>query len=73
MSKKALPRIRKKLSNYIKSEKGKISKQSMVSVGAFIGTAAIASSLASKNAKAGDVTGSYNSGTGTLTGEHDHY
>ncbi|MFH1849272.1 MAG: hypothetical protein ABH879_03735 [archaeon] len=66
-----LPRIKKKLAAYVKSEKGKISKQSMVTVGAFIGTAAVAAALASKSVKAGVVTVAKSGNT--AVGSHTHY
>lgn len=48
-----IPRIKKKVSTYIRSEEGRISKQSLVSIGALLGGAAIAGILAAKEVAAG--------------------
>ena len=48
-----IPQVKKRIATYIRSEEGKISKQSLISVGAFMGGAAIASILAAKEAAAG--------------------
>jgi hypothetical protein len=39
----SIPKIKKSIGSYIKSEDGKISKQALISMGAIIGTAALAS------------------------------
>lgn len=68
--KKGLPSLKKKISSYLKSEKGKISKQSMLTVGSVIGTAAIVGALGAKDASAETtITGE----GGTVTATHTHY
>jgi len=47
-----LPKLKKKISSYINSETGRITKQSIITIGAFIGTAALAT-LTAKTVKAG--------------------
>jgi hypothetical protein len=47
-----IPKLKKKLVSFAKSEKGKISKQSMVTVGSIVGGAAIGTALATKEARA---------------------
>ena len=44
---------KKKLSSYIMGEQGKISKQSLLTAGALLGTAAIGASILSQSAQAG--------------------
>jgi len=48
-----LPKIKKKVSSFIRSEEGKISKQSLLAMGAFLGTAAFSFLALAKAAKAG--------------------
>jgi hypothetical protein len=47
-----IPQIRRRISHFISGEEGKVSKQSLLSMGAFLGSVAIASSLASQPTKA---------------------
>ena len=72
-----LPVIKKKISSYILGEEGKISKQSLLSLGTFFGTAAIAAALAACNVDAlstshhnylGIYYGSYR-----VTASHSHH
>ena len=51
-NKKFLPRLKKKLSSFAKNESGKISMQSMATVGAIVGGAAIGAALNAKMLKA---------------------
>jgi len=46
-----IPRLKKTLGDYARGESGKISKQSMLTVGAIVGGAAIGAAIASKSAK----------------------
>jgi len=47
-----LPKIKKKISSFLLSEEGKISKQSLLSLGAFVSAAVIGGVLATKEAAA---------------------
>lgn len=67
-----LPKIKKKISSYINSETGRITKQSIITIGAFIGTAALATLTTTKTAKAG-LTAELNPTEGekiNVTGKH---
>ena len=46
--KSVIPKIKKKLNSFVKGEKGKISKQSMLTVGSIVGGAALGAAIASK-------------------------
>ncbi len=46
-----LPKLKKDISSFAKSESGQISKQSMLTVGSVVGGAAIGAAIASKSAK----------------------
>ena len=50
-AKDIIPRLKKTLGAYARCESGKISKQSMLTVGAIVGGAAIGAAIASKSAK----------------------
>ncbi len=50
-AKEIIPRLKKTLGAYARGESGKISKQSMLTVGAIVGGAAIGAAIASKSAK----------------------
>ena len=77
-----LPQIKKKVSAYILGEEGRIAKQSLISLGALLGTVALGTILASQSSEAGTsvshkVTHSNNptlrvSGT-TGIGRHGHH
>jgi hypothetical protein len=45
-----IPKLSKKVKSYALNEDGKISKQALISMGAFLGTSALAGVLKSKNA-----------------------
>ena len=47
-----LPKIKKRISNFILNEEGKISKQSLISLGAFLGGSAVGSILFGERADA---------------------
>ncbi len=49
--KDAIPKIKKKLTSFVKGEKGKISKQSMLTVGSIVGGAALGAAIASKTSE----------------------
>jgi hypothetical protein len=46
------PKIKKKISSYLKAEEGKITKESVLTVGAFITSAAASAALLSKTVNA---------------------
>lgn len=56
MSKNILPKAKKSIKNYIMGEDGKISKQSMLTLGAFFGASAFASIVSTKNVQAQHVS-----------------
>jgi hypothetical protein len=69
-----IPKIKKKLTSFLLSEEGKISKQSLLSLGSFISAAVIGGVLATKQAAAthvNDLTVTYSSPT--ATGVHTHH
>jgi len=76
---KKIPQIKKKISAYVLGEEGKISKQSIMTLGAFLGAAALGGILSSKEVK-GVHASSYNHsnslgltyGGNTVTGTHTH-
>lgn len=51
------PKLKKRLSSFLFSEEGKISKQALVSVGSFLSTTVLASVLMSKESSAGGACG----------------
>jgi len=53
--KDVIPKLRKKLSSFMKGEKGTISKQSMVTIGAFVGTIAASGLFSTKDVEAGSI------------------
>ena len=77
MTKKPLlPKIKKKISSFVMEEEGKISKQSLFTLGAFIGSAAIAAVLASKKVDATSTITLGSSATDTqvtVTAAHTHH
>ena len=69
-----LPKIKTKITSFLVGEEGKISKQSLLSLGSFISAAVIGGILATKEAAAqptNDLTVSY--ADGTATGTHAHH
>lgn len=48
--------VKQKVRTFIKSERGQVSKHSLVTLGAFLGTAALGAIIAAKTIKAGTVT-----------------
>ncbi len=60
-----LPKIKKRISDFLLNEEGRISKQSLVSMGAFLSGAALGSLMASINAHAGDGGGGGGGGDGS--------
>lgn len=79
--KKNLPVIQKKISAYIMGEEGRISKQSLIAVGAFLGSAALSSILLSESVNAdhsshaSHLTNALTLGYkgGEATGTHSHH
>jgi len=68
------PKIRKKITSFLLSEEGKISKQSLLSLGAYVSAAVIGGVLATKEAAAVHTNGlgvSYSSGV--AIGSHAHH
>ena len=60
--------VKEKVRTFIKSERGRVSKSSMVQLGAFLGSAALGAILAAKNAQAGSVSINVEYGSdGTIT------
>lgn len=70
-----LPKIKKKLSSFVNEEKGTISKQSVLSIGALVGAITASQILSSKNVEAGSITlTSTDDGTvAKVTGSHSHH
>ena len=56
--------VKKKVSTFIRSEQGQVSKHSLVTLGAFLGSAALGAILAAKTASAGSVSISVNTDSG---------
>ena len=48
-----IPKLKKKISAFLVSEEGKMSKESLIKTGAIIGAIALSSALAANNAAAG--------------------
>lgn len=74
-SKKDLPVMKKKISDYIMGEEGRISKQSLMAMGAFLGSAALGSILFSDDVAAQEthinsLTLGYSGGNATATHSH---
>lgn len=71
-----LPKLKKRITSFLVGEEGKISKQSLLSLGAFIGTGVLGGILAAKDASAqtyhtNSLSLSYSGGTATAT--HGHH
>lgn len=69
------PKLKKKLSSFLLSEEGKISKQSLLTLGSFVSAAVIAGALATKQS-AGHVdnlTVSYQAAGKIAVGTHSHH
>lgn len=70
-----IPKLKKKVSDFIYAEKGTIPKQSMVSIGTFVGTLVASGLISSKDVEATAITitssddGVYTS----VTGSHSHH
>lgn len=69
MTEKFIPKVTKKLSSFIKDEKGSISKQSLLSLGTFVGTVAVSSIFAAKDAHSGVAGGDADE----MTVSHSHH
>jgi len=75
--KSKIPKIKKKLSNYLMSEEGKISKQALLTTGAFLAGATLGALSSTQEVNAVDTTThdnslslSYSGGTATATHTH---
>ena len=69
-----LPKLKKRITSFLVGEEGKISKQSLLSLGAFLGTGVLAGILAAKDVSAGHtntLTVGYSGGE--ATGTHGHH
>ena len=71
-----IPKLKKKISAFLVSEEGKMSKESLIKTGAIIGAIALSSALAANNAAAdsihkNDLSASYSGDT--ATGTHVHH
>ena len=49
-------KVKQKIRTFIVSERGQVSKHSLITLGAFLGTAALGAIIAAKTIKAGTVT-----------------
>jgi hypothetical protein len=71
-----LPKVKKKLSAFISSEQGSVSKQSLLTIGTFVGTAAIAGVMAARNIRANQLTIQFvgwEGGQFIIRGHHAHH
>ena len=71
-----IPPIKKNISSFLLGEEGKISKQSLIKIGAFLGTAAISSALLVKSSLAthtNDLDVNEASPGSSITAEHSHH
>ena len=70
-----IPKIKKKLTSFLTEEEGKISKQSLLSLGSFLSAAVIGGILATKDAAAAthsnSISVSYSGDLGS--GSHAHH
>ena len=71
-----IPKLKKKISSFLVSEEGKISKESLLKAGTMLSAVALGSALAVNNANAeiihsNDLSVSYS--TPTATGTHGHH
>jgi len=75
----AFPRIKKKINAFLVGEEGKISKKSLISTGAFLGTIALSSAVLSTTVSAAGTThtnqlfADYTSSSNTVQGSHVHH
>ncbi len=56
--------VKRKVSTFIRSEQGQVSKHSLVTLGAFLGSAALGAILAAKTVSGGSVSISVNTDSG---------
>lgn len=73
--KSKIPKIKKKISTYLLSEEGKISKQALFTMGSFLGGAALGIALSAEEVEApiyhtNGLSLSYSGGTATATHSH---
>lgn len=73
--KSKLPKLKKKISNYLLSEEGKISKQALLTMGAFLGGAALGSvhSIPEAGAASHDNSLELSYSGGAATASHYHH
>jgi hypothetical protein len=80
--KNAFPEIKKKISSYLTLEDGKITKESIMTIGAFVTSAAASAALLAKTASAGHtnkplhgntVEVRYNQESEAAIGKHSHH
>jgi hypothetical protein len=72
--KSKLPKIKKELAAFLVGEEGRISKQYVLTIGAFLAMSALLAQNV-KPAHTGSVSGTWTGSTsgGTLTGSHTHH
>lgn len=70
-----IPRLRKKVSSFVKEEKGTISKQSMMALGTFVGTIAASGLFSTKEVEAGtiSITTTIDDVNVQVTASHSHH
>ena len=77
MIKAKIPKIKKKISHYLLSEEGKISKQSLLTIGSILGGAILGAVASTQEVEAGwshinELSLNYTGGT-EATAEHSHH
>lgn len=73
--KSKIPEIKREISSFLVGEEGKISKQHILTIGAFLALSAFfTKETASTHTPAGGgLSGSWNAGTKTVSGSHTHH
>ncbi|HLD87392.1 MAG TPA: tail fiber domain-containing protein [Candidatus Nanoarchaeia archaeon] len=75
MEKDTFPKLKKNLSSFLKEEGGTISKQSIISIGAFVGAVVASGLFSTKDAEAGAITltSSEDGVNAQVTASHSHH
>jgi len=69
-----IPKIRKKLCSFLANEDGKLTKQNLLSLGAFLSSAVVSGVLLAKHSAAAHVNNILlDSGSNSISVEHDHH
>jgi len=73
--KSKIPKIRKELSAFLVGEEGKISKQSILTIGAFLTMSSLFIKQTESNVGAAGLSGAWTAGTygGSVVGSHSHH